>query len=62
MQIAYAHAGDTIVVRRLDRLGRSLPHLIKLMTRLDERGVGSKSLTDQIDTTTSGGKLISSSS
>jgi len=46
------------VVWRLDRLGRSLPHLIASMTRLEERGIGFKSLTENIDTTTSGGKLI----
>jgi DNA invertase Pin-like site-specific DNA recombinase len=50
--------GDTLVVWRLDRLGRSLTQLIALMTTLDEKGVGFKSLTEQIDTTTSGGKLI----
>jgi DNA invertase Pin-like site-specific DNA recombinase len=46
------------VVWRLDRLGRSLPHLITTMTDLEERGIGFKSLTENIDTTTSGGKLI----
>jgi DNA invertase Pin-like site-specific DNA recombinase len=46
------------VVWRLDRLGRSLPHLITIMTSLEERGIGFKSLTENIDTTTSGGKLI----
>jgi len=50
--------GDTLVVWRLDRLGRSLSQLIALMARLDEAGVGFRSLTEQIDTTTSGGKLI----
>jgi DNA invertase Pin-like site-specific DNA recombinase len=50
--------GDTLVVWRLDRLGRSLANLIELMTLLDERKVGFRSLTEQIDTTTSGGKLI----
>jgi DNA invertase Pin-like site-specific DNA recombinase len=39
-------------------LGRSLPHLITTMTALEERGIGFKSLTENIDTTTSGGKLI----
>jgi DNA invertase Pin-like site-specific DNA recombinase len=39
-------------------LGRSLPHLITTMTELEERGIGFKSLTENIDTTTSGGKLI----
>jgi DNA invertase Pin-like site-specific DNA recombinase len=51
-------AGDSLVVWRLDRLGRSLTQLIALMTQLDNRGVGFRSLTEQIDTTTSGGKLI----
>jgi DNA invertase Pin-like site-specific DNA recombinase len=50
--------GDTFVVWRLDRLGRSLPHLMSTMTSLEERGIGFKSLTENIDTTTSGGKLI----
>src|SRR5579872_5482978 len=56
--LEYVRAGDTLVVWRLDRLGRSLTQLIELMTRLDDRGVGFRSLTEQIDTTTSGGKLI----
>jgi DNA invertase Pin-like site-specific DNA recombinase len=54
----YVRRGDTLVVWRLDRLGRSLPHLIATMTDLEERGIGFKSLTENIDTTTSGGKLI----
>ena len=54
----YVRKGDTLVVWRLDRLGRSLPHLITTMTALEERGIGFKSLTENIDTTTSGGKLI----
>jgi DNA invertase Pin-like site-specific DNA recombinase len=54
----YVRKGDTFVVWRLDRLGRSLPHLIATMTDLEERGIGFKSLTENIDTTTSGGKLI----
>jgi DNA invertase Pin-like site-specific DNA recombinase len=54
----YVRKGDTLVVWRLDRLGRSLPHLISTMTDLEERGIGFKSLTENIDTTTSGGKLI----
>jgi DNA invertase Pin-like site-specific DNA recombinase len=54
----YVRKGDTLVVWRLDRLGRSLPHLIATMTDLEERGIGFKSLTENIDTTTSGGKLI----
>ena len=51
-------AGDTLVVWRLDRLGRSLRHLIDTITALGERGVGFKSLQENIDTTTSGGKLV----
>jgi DNA invertase Pin-like site-specific DNA recombinase len=54
----YVRKGDTLVVWRLDRLGRSLPHLITTMTTIEERGIGFKSLTENIDTTTSGGKLI----
>jgi DNA invertase Pin-like site-specific DNA recombinase len=54
----YVRKGDTLVVWRLDRLRRSLPHLITTMTGLEERGIGFKSLTENIDTTTSGGKLI----
>jgi DNA invertase Pin-like site-specific DNA recombinase len=54
----YVRKGDTLVVWRLDRLGRSLPHLIATLIALEERGIGFKSLTENIDTTTSGGKLI----
>jgi DNA invertase Pin-like site-specific DNA recombinase len=54
----YVRKGDAFVVWRLDRLGRSLPHLITTMTDLEEREIGFKSLTENIDTTTSGGKLI----
>jgi DNA invertase Pin-like site-specific DNA recombinase len=57
--LSYVRKGDTLVVWRLDRLGRSLLHLITTMTALEERGIGFKSLTENIDTTTSGGKLIS---
>jgi|SRR5579859_106765 len=54
----FLRPGDTLVVWRLDRLGRSLQHLIQTLIALDERGVGFKSLTESIDTTTPGGKLI----
>lgn len=54
----FCRAGDTLVVWRLDRLGRSLTNLIELMNVLEERGIGFKSLSEQIDTTTSGGKLV----
>jgi DNA invertase Pin-like site-specific DNA recombinase len=51
-------AGDTLVVWKLDRLGRSLPHLVETVRDLQGRGVGFRSLQESIDTTTSGGKLI----
>jgi DNA invertase Pin-like site-specific DNA recombinase len=50
--------GDTIVVWKLDRLGRSLKDLIETLHLFQERGVDFISLTEQIDTTTPGGKLI----
>src|SRR6478672_11470570 len=56
--LAYVRPGDTLVVWRLDRLGRSLKHLIETVADLRERGIGFKSLTEQIDTTTPGGKLV----
>ena len=56
--LGFARPGDTIVVWRLDRLGRSLRHLIETVTALATRGVGFKSLTESIDTTSPGGKLI----
>src|SRR3954453_20117849 len=55
--LSHLRAGDTLVVWRLDRLGRSLPHLIETVFHLQQRGVGFRSLQEQIDTTTSGGKL-----
>lgn len=56
--IGQLRSGDTLVVWRLDRLGRSLRHLIGLVGELAERGVGFRSLTESIDTTTAGGCLI----
>jgi len=50
--------GDTLVVWRLDRLGRSLKHLLTLVEDLEARGVGFRSLTEAIDTTTAGGRLV----
>ena len=50
--------GDTLVVWKLDRLGRSLKHLIEVINVLNEREVFFKSLQENIDTSTSGGKLI----
>jgi len=51
-------SGDTLVVWKLDRLGRSLPHLVETVRNLVAQEVGFKSLQENIDTTTSGGKLI----
>ena len=56
--LAYVRAGDILVVWRLDRLGRSLKHLIETITKLNNRKIGFKSITENIDTTTSGGKLV----
>ncbi len=55
---SHLRSGDTLVVWRLDRLGRSLPHLLQTVEDLESDGVGFRSLTESIDTTTSGGKLI----
>jgi DNA invertase Pin-like site-specific DNA recombinase len=49
---------DVIVVWRLDRLGRSLRHLIDVMTELEKEGIGFRSLQEEINTTTSGRKLV----
>lgn len=54
----YCRQGDQLVVWRLDRLGRSLKHLIEVVNSLDARGIGFRSLTESIDTTTLGGRLI----
>lgn len=56
--LAFVREGDTLVVWKLDRLGRSLRHLIELVTTLDARQISFRSLQEHIDTTTSGGKLI----
>lgn len=56
--LSYLREGDVLVVWRLDRLGRSLKHLITVVSDLEDRDVGFRSLTESIDTTTSAGKLI----
>lgn len=54
----YLTEGDILVVWRLDRLGRSLPHLIQIITGLKARGIGFRSLNETIDTTTATGELL----
>ena len=49
---------DTLVVWKLDRLGRSLPHLIEVVANLEKRGIGFRSLKEAIDTSSSVGKLV----
>ena len=56
--LAAAAPGDTVVVCRLDRLGRSLPHLLSLVEDLAARGVGLHSLAEQIDTSSATGRLV----
>ena len=56
--LEFLRDGDVLVVWRLDRLGRSLPHLIEVISALEARRVGFQSLTESIDTTTPGGRLI----
>lgn len=54
----YVREGDTIVVWKLDRLARSTKQLIETVELLEERSIGFRSLTEEIDTTTPGGRLI----
>jgi len=53
-----ARQGDEVVIWKLDRLGRSLPHLVETVNALSARGIGLKSLNDPIDTTTPQGRLV----
>ena len=54
----YIRAGDTLVVWKLDRLARSVRQLVETAEDLQQRGIGLKVLTQQIDTTTPGGRLV----
>lgn len=56
--LEYLKKGDTLVVWKLDRLGRSLPHLLAIVGELKERGIAFRSLTEQMDTTTPHGELL----
>ena len=53
-----ARDGDALVVWKLDRIGRSLPHVVGLVGDLQKRGVGLKVLTGDVDTTTATGRLV----
>ena len=56
--LAYVRPGDGIVVWKLDRLARSMKQLVETVEGLEGRGIGFRSLTEAIDTTTPGGKLV----
>ncbi|WP_242225363.1 recombinase family protein [Bacillus cereus group sp. BfR-BA-01380] len=56
--LGYVREGDTLVVWKLDRLGRSLKHLIETINTLNGKGIAFRSLQENMDTSTSGGKLI----
>jgi DNA invertase Pin-like site-specific DNA recombinase len=56
--LAFAREGDSIVVWRLDRLGRTLAHLIETVSGLSDRDIHFKSLQEHLDTSSSGGKLV----
>jgi DNA invertase Pin-like site-specific DNA recombinase len=56
--LSHSRSGDTLVVWRLDRLGCSLPHLIETVRKLESGGVGLRSLTEGIDTTTPTGPVV----
>lgn len=56
--LRFARNGDTLVVWKLDRLGRSMSHLVETVRGLEEKGVGFRSLTEGVDTTTPGGTLV----
>ena len=56
--LAALNAGDVLVVWKLDRLGRSIKHLIETVESLRQRGVGFRSLTEGFDTTTPAGEMI----
>ncbi len=56
--INFCRSGDSLIVWKLDRLGRSIRNLIDIINLLQQKNIGFKSLQENIDTTTSGGKLV----
>lgn len=56
--LAFARKGDVVVVWRLDRLGRSLPELVKVVGELEAAGVGFESVTERIETSSAAGRLV----
>lgn len=56
--LAQLRQGDTVVVWKIDRIGRSLRHLVSLIDQFQQLGVGFRSLSDSIDTTTAQGRLV----
>lgn len=54
----YARPGDTLVIWKLDRLGRSMPHLVEIAQDLEQREIHLRSITDQIDTSTAAGRFF----
>jgi len=56
--LSHLREGDTLIVWRMDRLGRSLKHLIEMISQLEEMKVGFQSLQEAVDTTNSSGKLV----
>ena len=56
--LAALQPGDVLTVWRLDRLGRTMPHLVNTVTDFAERGIGFQSITEAMDTTTAGGELL----
>jgi DNA invertase Pin-like site-specific DNA recombinase len=56
--IEFCRPNDILVVWKLDRMGRSISHLIKTIRTLEQNRIGFQSLTEKIDTTTAGGRLI----
>ena len=56
--LEFAREGDTLVVWKLDRLGRSVKHLVELVATMEARGINFRSLTDNIDTGTPAGRFF----